>query len=141
MLPKTYDMPQVREKPPGEKSTTPVTAERCKLFPDTVLFYIFYSMPFDRAQLNASQELKRRSWFYAESSMRWMKAVESTSPQHPPGKAGAGKKGRNTSKNQGRNRNSLGGGASGGNASSGQRQVIVFNPLVWKEETLSVIED
>ena len=62
--------------------------------------------------------------------MRWMKAVEQSSnqsPSQPLGKSGAGKKGRNTSKNQGRNRNSLGGGTSG-NGSSGQRQVIVFNP-------------
>lgn len=112
-------MPSLREKPigtSGQYSGSPVTPERCKLLPDAVLFYIFYSMPFDRAQLNASHELKRRSWFYAESSMRWMKAVEQSvnaSPSHHLGKSGAGKKGRNTSKTQGRNRPSLGGGASG----------------------------
>ena len=75
--------------------------------------------------------------------MRWMKAVEQSvnaSPSHHLGKAGAGKKGRNTSKNQGRNRNSLGGGASG-SGSNAQRQIVVFNPQIWKEETLSVIED
>lgn len=126
-------MPSLREKPNGgstQSSGTPVTPERCKLLPDTVLFYIFYSMPFDRAQLNASRELKRRSWFYAEQTMRWMKAVEqaaNASPSHPQGKSGQGKKGRNTSKNQVRNRNSLGAGA-GGNASQAQRQIVVFNP-------------
>jgi hypothetical protein len=50
-----------------------------------------------------------------------------------------GKKGRNASKNPNRNRASLGQTASGN--SSATRQVIVFNPQIWKEETLSVIED
>ena len=61
LLPKGYDMPTVRDNAHASReSSTPVTTERCKLLPDTVLFYIFYSMPFDRAQLNASQELKKR---------------------------------------------------------------------------------
>jgi hypothetical protein len=108
-------MPTIREKSSGQQSganNSPVTPEQCKVLPDTILFYIFYSMPFDRAQLNASHELKRRSWFYSQQSMRWMKAAEqpaNQSPSHPVGKSGAGKKGRNTSKNQGRNRSSLGG--------------------------------
>lgn len=60
LLPKGYDMPTVREKSSSisndnkNTASTPVTIERCKVLPDTVLFYIFYSMPFDRAQLNAS---------------------------------------------------------------------------------------
>lgn len=76
--------------------------------------------------------------------MRWMKAVADTSshsPQNHVGKSGAGKKGRNTSKNQGRNRANLGGGSTSGNGSSGTRHIVVFNPQIWKEETLSVIED
>ena len=103
LLPKSYDMPSVRERPlgPGTKgNSSPVTPDRCKLLPETVLFYIFYSMPFDHAQLNASHELKRRSWFYSDESMRWMKAVEQhQSPNPGSTKAGVGKKGRNTSKN------------------------------------------
>ena len=83
LLPKSYDMPAIREKTLASSTSlqsttynTPVTADQCKLLPDTILFYIFYSMPFDRAQLNASNELKRRSWHYSEQSMRWMKAAE-----------------------------------------------------------------
>lgn len=61
LLPKGYDMPTVRENNnPNRDASTPVTTERCKVLPDNVLFYIFYSMPFDRAQLNASHELKKR---------------------------------------------------------------------------------
>ena len=88
LLPKSYDMSTVRENK-NNKLSTPVTNERCKVLPDTVLFYIFYSMPFDRAQLNASLELKSRKWFYSESSMRWMKLADTTtnnSPQHHQGK-------------------------------------------------------
>jgi len=43
-------MPRIRELP--SKSSEPPTllnAEKCKLFPDKVLFYIFYNMPQDRA--------------------------------------------------------------------------------------------
>lgn len=69
-----------------------------------------------------------------------MDTTTNHSPQHHVGKSGAGKKGRNASKNQGRNRVSVGG-AAGGSGSAGTRQVIVFNPQIWKEETLSVIED
>lgn len=84
LLPKGYDMPNVRENSNTmRESSTPVTTDRCKVLPDTVLFYIFYSMPFDRAQLNASQELKKRQWFYSESSMRWMKAVDTTINHSP----------------------------------------------------------
>lgn len=126
-------MPSIREKvqkssladDKGSKSSTPLTIERCKVFPDPVLFYIFYSMPFDRAQLNASQELRRRKWFYSEQSMRWMKAapVDSSaqSPKHhahlPHGKQNTSKKGRNASKNQARHRASLGTGGGSGSGS------------------------
>jgi hypothetical protein len=55
LLPKSYDMPTVRDhNQASREASTPVTTERCKVLPDHVLFYIFYSMPFDRAQLNAS---------------------------------------------------------------------------------------
>jgi len=44
-----------------------------KQFPDRVLFYIFYNMPNDRAQLNASSELQNRGWTYVYEEMRWVK--------------------------------------------------------------------
>lgn len=40
-LPKCYDMPKLREGQSGGK--TLITPEKCKQFPDKVLFYIFYS--------------------------------------------------------------------------------------------------
>ena len=42
LLPKCYDMPNIRNDS-GQGS--PIAKDRCKQFPDSVLFYIFYSMP------------------------------------------------------------------------------------------------
>lgn len=47
LLPKCYDMPKFREIPPN--NTQLISPERCKQFPDKVLFYIFYSTPHDKA--------------------------------------------------------------------------------------------
>lgn len=49
------------------------SSSRCKQFPDKVLFYIFYNMPHDKAQLNASIELQTRGWFYLKDKMLWIK--------------------------------------------------------------------
>lgn len=95
-----------------------------KQFPDKVLFYIFYNMPHDKSQLNSSTELQERNWIYLDSSMQWIKP----NPQAPtPKKETNGKKGKQiarTSKKQ-----------------DTQRTVIVFNPLLWKEEIVSLLED
>ena len=50
-LPKCYDVPKFREFSKGskEESGQLVTSQRCKLFPDKVLFFIFYNMPQDKA--------------------------------------------------------------------------------------------
>jgi hypothetical protein len=56
-LPKCYDIPKFRESTDNGQL---ITSARCKQFPDKVLFYIFYNMPHDRAQLNASVELQSR---------------------------------------------------------------------------------
>ena len=58
-----------------------ISPDRCKKFPDRVLFYIFYSMPYDKAQFNASIELKKRDWMFCNDSMRWMKAQPSQQNQ------------------------------------------------------------
>ena len=50
-----------------------------KDFPDTVLFYMFYNMPNDRAQLSAAQLLKSRGWSYVSEEMRWVKVKEGNS--------------------------------------------------------------
>jgi len=79
-LPKCYDMPKFRELAPAGGSTGGadpkqlISPGRCQQFPDKVLFYIFYSMPHDKAQLNAALELKNRKWLYCNDSMRWLKA-------------------------------------------------------------------
>ena len=44
-----------------------------KDFPDTVLFFMFYNMPNDRAQLQAAQALSKRGWTYVSEEMRWVK--------------------------------------------------------------------
>lgn len=44
-----------------------------KAFSDPVLFYIFYNMPNDRAQIQASSQLQDRGWVYVEEEMIWVK--------------------------------------------------------------------
>jgi len=48
-LPKCYDIPKFKEKTiKSEKGQAVlVSSHKCKQFPDQVLFYIFYNMPFD----------------------------------------------------------------------------------------------
>ena len=40
----TFDAP-VKTVEDTPTKPTPISEEKCKLFPDSVLFYIFYSMP------------------------------------------------------------------------------------------------
>ena len=90
--------------------------EYVKSFPDKNLFYIFYSMPFDKAQEIAANELKSRSWVYCGKSLRWMKAGTVTPPKSSNKKARSARK-------------------------EAERIVVVFNPQLWKEETLTVLEN
>ena len=54
-LPKCYEVSQFRESPSPTGATAQlISHERCKQFPDKVLFYLFYNMPHDKAQLNAA---------------------------------------------------------------------------------------
>ena len=49
-LPQCYDMPKFREMTQnGDESKQLISPSRCQQFPDKVLFYIFYSMPHDKA--------------------------------------------------------------------------------------------
>ena len=92
-------------------------------------------MPHDRAQLNAAQELKSRKWLYCSNSMRWLKAnaqATTTQPSKKDQKAN-GKKGNNYQK--------AGNKAAEKSAESAARTVIVFNPLLWKEEIVNLMED
>lgn len=54
-LPKSYEIPQIFSQ--VEAETQGIPAAKMKLFPDNVLFYIFYNMPHDKSQLTASIEL------------------------------------------------------------------------------------
>jgi len=56
-LPKCYDIPKFKETAALPAEGGSLSAARCKQFPDKVLFYVFYNMPHDKAQLNASIEL------------------------------------------------------------------------------------
>jgi len=62
-IPQCYNM----SKPKGLPDST------IKVFPDTVLFYMFYNMPNDKAQLSASKFLTSKGWVYIADEMRWVK--------------------------------------------------------------------
>lgn len=44
-IPSCYDMPKIREAPAGPQGQPGelISRDKCKVFPDRVLFYIFYS--------------------------------------------------------------------------------------------------
>ena len=46
-----------------------------KHFPDKVLFFIFYNMHHERAQVDAAKDLENRGWSYDEETMTWYKKV------------------------------------------------------------------
>lgn len=50
-----------------------------KLVPDT-LFYIFYGMPGDEAQVLAAEELTHRGWYFHKELKAWLTAVPNTEP-------------------------------------------------------------
>jgi hypothetical protein len=47
--------------------------------PDT-LFYIFYGMPGDEAQLYAADELAARGWYYHKEFKAWLTRAPNTEP-------------------------------------------------------------
>ncbi|KAJ7298851.1 hypothetical protein O6H91_05G074100 [Diphasiastrum complanatum] len=49
-------------------------------FQQDTLFYIFYSMPNDEAQLYAAYELCKRGWFYHKIHQMWLTRVPNTEP-------------------------------------------------------------
>ena len=61
--PECYFMPKPKELP----------QTMFKHFPDSTLFYIFYSMPHDRSQLFAANMLTERGWVYVAEDMRWIR--------------------------------------------------------------------
>ncbi|KAH9318638.1 hypothetical protein KI387_020407, partial [Taxus chinensis] len=68
-LPQCYSQPTLRLQPGYFTKFTQET-----------LFYIFYSMPNDAAQLQAASELYRRGWFYHKELRMWLMHVPSTEP-------------------------------------------------------------
>ena len=92
-----------------------------KQFPDKVLFYIFYNMPHDKSQLLASNELQSRSWIYIGEMVKWIKMNGSKKEQQ----------------HFSSNKNSKGGKAKKNlKIESPSHSVIMFNPKLWKEETV-----
>nr|XP_024358004.1 probable NOT transcription complex subunit VIP2 isoform X2 [Physcomitrium patens] len=49
-------------------------------FQDNTLFYIFYSMPRDEAQLCAANELLNRGWVFHKELKRWLKRAPNSEP-------------------------------------------------------------
>ena len=66
-MPACYNMSKPKELPDQD----------IKAFSDPVLFYMFYNMPNDRAQIQASMQLAERGWVYVEEDMTWVKQAGS----------------------------------------------------------------
>ncbi|XP_024386892.1 probable NOT transcription complex subunit VIP2 isoform X3 [Physcomitrium patens] len=49
-------------------------------FQDSTLFYIFYSMPRDEAQIYAASELSNRGWVFQKELSRWLKRAPNCEP-------------------------------------------------------------
>jgi hypothetical protein len=128
-LPKCYDIPKFRETAVASSesgSSQLINSARCKQFPDKVLFYVFYNMPHDKAQLNAYTELQARQWVFLPEKMLWLKqnTTNSTSlSKQKDWKKKTTKKGKDPLD------------------SPSNRTVIVFNPQLWKEEVVNLLED
>ena len=43
------------------------------MFSDKVLFYIFYNMHHERAQVDSAKALQQHGWTYDETSLIWLK--------------------------------------------------------------------
>ncbi|CAA2966671.1 probable NOT transcription complex subunit VIP2 isoform X1 [Olea europaea subsp. europaea] len=62
------------------KPPPPVNQSYFARFSQETLFYIFYSMPKDRAQLFAANELYTRGWFYHKDLRLWFTRVKDMEP-------------------------------------------------------------
>ncbi|GFS30658.1 NOT2 / NOT3 / NOT5 family [Actinidia rufa] len=62
------------------KSPPALTESAFGKFPLDTLFYIFYSMPKDEAQLYAANELYNRAWFYHREVRLWFTRVSNMEP-------------------------------------------------------------
>ncbi|KAK6142076.1 hypothetical protein DH2020_012178 [Rehmannia glutinosa] len=71
-----YNVPQCyyAKQPP------PLSQAYFSKFQLDTLFYIFYSMPKDEAQLYAANELYNRGWFYHREHRLWFTRVSNTEP-------------------------------------------------------------
>ena len=78
--------------------------------------------------MNAAVELKSRKWLYCDRSMRWLKANPQAAQPSKKDQKCTGKKA-NYQK------------AAKTAEKSENRSVIVFNPLLWKEEIVNLLED
>ena len=43
------------------------------VFPVSVLMYIFYNMPNEKAQIQAAEALEARGWTYIEEDILWVR--------------------------------------------------------------------
>lgn len=73
-MPPSYDHPNC--------NLSQVSPEKARIMPEKVLFYMFYNLPFERAQLTAANELKSRRWSYSSSIMCWIKVAPKTKKTH-----------------------------------------------------------
>ncbi|CAM0942629.1 unnamed protein product [Alopecurus aequalis] len=64
------------EQPP------PLTPMHFQKFQTLILFYIFYSMPKDEAQIYAAIELYSRGWFYHRELRLWFTRIPNMEPIH-----------------------------------------------------------
>ncbi|KAJ0978141.1 hypothetical protein J5N97_013615 [Dioscorea zingiberensis] len=62
------------------KQSPPLTQGHYARFQPWTLFYIFYSMPKDEAQLYAANELYSRGWLYHKEHQVWFMRVPNTEP-------------------------------------------------------------
>ncbi|XP_073285485.1 probable NOT transcription complex subunit VIP2 [Primulina huaijiensis] len=71
-----YDIPDcyISKQPP------PLKRSHFKKFHLPMLFYVFYSMPNDQAQLLAANELHDRGWYYHIELRMWFTPVENSAP-------------------------------------------------------------
>ncbi|XP_075508187.1 putative NOT transcription complex subunit VIP2 [Primulina tabacum] len=58
----------------------PLQRSHFKKFHLPMLFYVFYSMPNDQAQLLAANELHDRGWYYHRELRMWFTPVENSAP-------------------------------------------------------------
>ncbi|XP_052177317.1 probable NOT transcription complex subunit VIP2 isoform X2 [Diospyros lotus] len=90
-LHKTFGSPWSDEPAKGEpefnvpqcyyaKQPPPLNQSYFAKFPVDTLFYIFYSMPKDEAQLYAANELYNRGWFYHREVHLWFTRVSNVEP-------------------------------------------------------------